>query len=105
MGYGRSLGRCHPASEEPVGGGKARPKGVAWARHCQPPAWAPAHPAPHPLTVPGKDLLSQHRGPHAEASFLLLFLFCASLGDHLGSSRQGITLVRKDSFSMQSEGF
>lgn len=34
-----------------------------------------------------------------------LFRFCASLADHLGSSRQGIALVRKDSFSMQIRRF
>lgn len=88
-----------------MGAGKAQPKGVTCARHCQPPAWAPAHPAPHPLTVPGKDLPSQHRGPHTEASLFPLFLFCASLVDHLGSSRQGIALVRKDLFSMQIRRF
>lgn len=59
-----------------MGAGKAQPKGVTCARHCRPPAWAPAHAAPHPLTVPGKDLPSQHRGPHAEASLLPLSLLC-----------------------------
>lgn len=78
-GVGQSSGRHHPASEEPLGAGKAQPGWVAWA------PVPPASPA-----VPGKALLSQHQVHHPEASFLPLSLLSITGGsftqDHAGSA-------------------